>query len=79
MDFIQSGVPVAESLPEDIFLAFQKGRVEAATEALSKALKSGAIHPLALSYLKGICRLLEGVGSDLEALIRKKTRESKEP
>jgi hypothetical protein len=79
VDFFQSGVPISESLPEDLFLALQKGRVEAASEALSQALKSGAIAPLAVSYLRGICRLLEGVGGDLEALIRKKTKEDKEP
>lgn len=66
-------------MPEDLFLALQKGSVQPASKALSQALKSGAIAPLAISYLLGICRLLEGVGSDLEALIRKKTKEDKEP
>lgn len=73
-DFLKSGVPFSEKLPEGMFLAMQKGRIEAAGKAFGHFLEARALDSAAVSYLEGLRRLLEGTAKELEVLIEGKTR-----
>lgn len=71
-DFLQSGVPLSETLPEEAFLSIQTGRLKAVMMALDEMAK--AVHgqgPVA-AYIVGLKDLLGAVRDDLEVLTRSK-------
>lgn len=72
-DLLQSGVPLAESLPEDVFLAIQAGRLEAAAGALGMLACALDTHGPLASYLTGLKKLIGAVRDDLEVLKKSKT------
>ena len=70
--FLQSGVPLSETLSEEAFLVIQAGRLKAVMMSLDEIAK--ALHgpgPVA-AYIVGLKDLLGAVRDDLEVLAKSK-------
>ncbi len=76
-NFFQSGVPLSETLPEDVFLSVQAGRIDAVITALDGIMRAvGDTHGPGpgTKYIAGLKSLLCAARDDLEVLARSKTQ-----
>ena len=69
---LQGGVPLSETLPEEVFLAIQAGRLKAVMMALDEIAKALNGPGPAAAYIGGLKDLLGAVRDDLEVLTRSK-------
>jgi len=71
-DFFQGGVPLSETLPEEVFLSIQAGRLKAVMMALDEIAKALHGPGPAAAYISGLKDLLGAVRDDLEVLTKSK-------
>ena len=72
IDLLQSGVPLSETLPEEVFLSVQAGRLKAVMMALDEIAKALHGPGPAAAYISGLKDLLGAVRDDLEVLTKSK-------
>ena len=70
--FLQSGVPLSETLSEEAFLAIQASRLKAVIMALDEIAKIVHRPGSAVAYILGLKDLLGAVKDDLEVLAKSK-------